>query len=193
MSSLKDEQNTQIGKLVSDYLKGDNRAFDSIVSLYLPSVYAFLFRFIGNRQDAEDISQESFIKAWDNIRRFKKGSSFKAWILEIARNSAIDLMRKRKDPSFSDIETGTDSFAEIIISDSPLPDELFSKSEDKARFDKLIMKLPLIYREIIALHYGEELSLQEISVLIAKPLNTVKSRNQRAIKMLAKELKNQIE
>jgi len=78
-------------QLIESYFDGDEAALAVLVNRYLKPVYNFAFRLTGNQADAEDVSQETFLKAWKNIKKFRADENFKAWILKIARNTAYDL------------------------------------------------------------------------------------------------------
>ena len=91
--------------LVLDYLNGDETALNIIIKRHLKLVYNFAYRLTGNAQNSEDISQETFIKIWKNIKRCDPKQEFKTWLLAIAKNTSIDWLRKRKDFVFSDFET----------------------------------------------------------------------------------------
>ena len=82
-------------EIIIQYLNGDKDAFTEIVNRYLKLIYNFTYRLVGNEKVAEDISQEVFLKAWKNIKKFDLEKNFKTWIFSIAKNTAIDYLRKR--------------------------------------------------------------------------------------------------
>lgn len=155
---------------------------EKIIRQYLRPVYNFAHRFSGNRQDAEDISQETFLKVWKNIKKYREGENFKTWLFAIARNTAIDHLRKKKALVFSDLEKdGEDSITETLAGAVSLEEEL----------PKYILKqLPADYKEIIILKYGNDFTFDEIAKILNKPLNTVKSQHRRALILLRKFLDN---
>ncbi len=183
----KDEQ------LVSDYLDGDENAFPVIVRRYLKSIYNFIYRLVGNVAEAEDITQSVFLRVWKNIKSFKREESFKTWIFSVARNAAIDWLRKKKNITFSDLERENDEepTEDTLIDPALLPDELLINFEDKRKLEKIINQLPLLYREVIFLHYNNDFTFEEIGKILNKPLNTVKSQHRRALIMLKKSLMHQ--
>ncbi len=87
--------------LVTDYLKGDKKALEILIGRYLKPIYNFLYRYTGDVAEAEDITQEAFVRAWKNIRKFDRNKKFKTWIFGIAKNAAIDFLRKKKPILFS--------------------------------------------------------------------------------------------
>jgi len=178
------------------YQNGQREAFKGLINRYTSPLYNFIAR-IADRNNASDIVQEIFIKVWKNINNFdSKKASFKTWIFTIARNTATDFLRKKKILSFSDIEknSGKDenafnkSFSENIPDENLLPDEVLQKLEDNELLNKTLKKLPPDYREVLILHYQEEMTFSEIGKIINKNLNTVKSQHRRAILELRKML-----
>lgn len=175
-------------QLITDYFSGDDDAFAAIVNRYLKPVYNFIYRLVGNAQDAEDITQETFVKVWTKLKKYRRGESFKAWLFAVARNSAMDFLRKKKSPVLSDFEdnNGRNVIAETLADTEPLPDEIAALAEDKDSLNKLLAGLSALQREVIVLHYGESLTFNEIGNILGKPLQTVKSWHWRALQALKK-------
>ncbi len=90
--------------LVVSYIEGDDSAFVTLMDRYLKLIYSFTFRMCKNTDNAEEITQETFLKVWKNIKKFKTNQKFKTWIYTIAKNTAIDYLRKRRDVLFSAFE-----------------------------------------------------------------------------------------
>ena len=170
-------------QLVFDYLNGDDNALNILINRYLKHIYNFVYRFSRNIQDTEDISQETFFKVWKNLDKFKQGGKFKTWLFTIARNTAFDLLRKKRNFVFSDFENsdGDNFFEENIPDPEPLQDELVSKIEEKKILDDALYKISPLYREVLILHYHEQFTFDEIGKILNKPLNTVKSQHRRGI------------
>lgn len=167
-------------ELARDSAKGDSEAFDILMKRYLAHVYNFLRRY-GGDTDAEDLTQETFFKAWKNIKRFKTGASFKTWLFTIARNTAFDKLRKKKPMLFSDAESDKGLSIEETIQNPELLEDIFSKAEDAELLEKELLTLSPDDRAILLLHYREEMTFEEIAVVLKKPMNTVKSRHRRAL------------
>ena len=177
-------------QLISDYLDGDERAISTLVDRYLVNIYNFVFQLSNDEQATEDITQESFIKAWKNIRGFKRGSSFQTWLFAITRNSAIDWLRSKKELAFSRFETteGSNLLLDTLADNQPLPDELLTRAED-ARFVQLLLAdLDPLYRDVINLRYSSNMTFEEIGEFLKRPLHTVKSQHRRAIIALKRSL-----
>ncbi|MBY0376498.1 RNA polymerase sigma factor [Patescibacteria group bacterium] len=169
---------------------GDEASFKILIDKYTPSIFNFANRFVG-RDRATDVTQEIFIKVWKNISKFDDTkASFKTWLFTIAKNTTTDFLRKRKEYVFSDIDgsgqTEEENFSEKIPDEALLPDEAMSKIQNKEFLEKIIEELRPSYREILMLHYQEEMTFDEIGKVLGKPLNTVKSQHQRAILELRK-------
>ena len=159
-------------------------SFNIIVNRYAKPVYLFVFRLVGNKEDTQDIVQETFIKAWKNISKFDYNLKFKSWIFSIAKNTAIDKLRKKKTINFSSLDINESDFESNIIDDELLPDEIFKKNESEKELKDALTQLSDNQRLIIHLHISEELTFDEISKVIDKPMNTIKSQYRRSISKL---------
>ncbi len=163
------------------YREGDTNALSVLIERHLPSIFGFLLRKIGNRENAEDITQETFLKAWKHIRTFAEGKSFKTWLFAIARNASIDYFRKKKTLSFGDFGVDAEEDFEHSLADTdPLPDALFDAGITAETVERGLRQLSKEHAEVLTLHYREELSLKEIADLLGVSVNTVKSRDRRA-------------
>jgi len=179
-------------EIIARYKEGDQEAFKGLINRYISPLYNFIAR-LTNRNDASDIVQETFIKVWKNLNRFDgRKASFKTWIFTIGRNTTTDFLRKKYSLLFSDIEKDNDedinSFAENIPDEQILPDIALEKLQDKEFLNDVLNKLKSSYREVLILHYQEEMTFDEIGKILNKPLNTVKSQYRRAIVELRKKL-----
>ncbi|MEK7641764.1 MAG: RNA polymerase sigma factor [Patescibacteria group bacterium] len=174
---ISDEQLAELSKT------GDDTAFEELVHRYVAPIYRFALHYTRNPEDAEDISQDAFYKAWKHIKRHAKGKPFKPWIFAIARNTALDFLKKRKVHAFSTLDGDeTDiSFAETLEDTEPLQPELFEREELSAQLTELMEILHPDHRSVLILHYRESLTFEEISDVLGKPMNTVKSWHRRAL------------
>ncbi|MES2203333.1 MAG: sigma-70 family RNA polymerase sigma factor [Patescibacteria group bacterium] len=178
-------------ELIAAYLAGDEGAFATLTGRHLAAAYSFALRFVGEQHEAEDIVQESFVKVWQNLKRYNKDSaSFKTWLMRIVRNTCVDHLRKRKHVPFSAFEDteGEGAFANVPT-DSPLADELFSKIEDVAELQRALGQLPAPYREVLLLYYGEDMTFEEVADALGASVNTVKSRHRRAMHRLRQHVR----
>jgi RNA polymerase sigma-70 factor (ECF subfamily) len=184
MLSNSDEQ------LVVSYLKGDEKALEILIKRYLKPIYSFAFRFVSSSQEAEDIAQEVFIKMWRNLKKFDKNKKFKSWIFSITKNTCLDVMKKKKTIPFSEFEEegGKNIFIETLTDSGLLPDELYERTDMMNELNLAVAKLPSKYRLVEQLHCIGQLTFKEISQILNKPLNTLKSQHRRALIRLKKIL-----
>lgn len=173
-------------QLVADYLTGDEKALELLVRRYLKPVYGFVYRYAGGAVDAEDITQEVFVKVWRNMKKFDREKSFKTWIFSIAKNTALDFLKKKKVIMFSEFENeaGENAILETLTDPAPLADELFARADLKATLARALERLSPKYRMALSLYYNNNLNFREIGESLGEPLNTVKSRHRRALAIL---------
>ncbi|TFJ92390.1 RNA polymerase sigma factor SigW [Lentibacillus salicampi] len=173
--------------------RGDQSAFEDIVSFYQNKIYQHCYRMLGNRHEAEDIGQETFIRAYVNIHSFDDKRKFSTWLYRIATNLTIDRIRKRKPDYYLDAEIrgtdGLDMYSQLAT-DHRLPEEEVQGMELQDYINQQISGLPPKYRSVIILRYLEEFSLQEISDILDIPLGTVKTRIHRGREALRKKLRH---
>lgn len=177
-------------ELIAAVLRDEEGAFDALLDRYLPGAYGFAYRLVGNRQDAEDVAQESFLKAWRALKRYDRKRKFSTWLLAIVRNTALDHLRKKKTIPFSTLSDNENDvpIEETLMDNTELPDETFEKLENKLLVDSLLEKLPVLYREVVVLRYQEDMDFKEIGEALGRPVETVKSQHHRALRTLRKHL-----
>lgn len=174
-------------QLVQDFLDGDDKAFERLTEKYLSPLYNFIFLFTHDQNVTEDLVQETFIKVWKHMARFDQKRSFKTWIFTIAKNTTFDYFKKKKSIPFSSfVDEEGKSTLEAIDEDMLLPDEVLEKAERTLDLEQALEKIPELYRALLTLAYREDFSLMEISEILHEPYNTIKSRHQRALKLLKK-------
>ncbi|MDE2213319.1 MAG: sigma-70 family RNA polymerase sigma factor [Patescibacteria group bacterium] len=175
--------------LIAAYLAGEEEAFTTLVDRHLSSVYDFAFRLCGNTHEAEDIAQETFLKAWHNLKKYRSQSArVRTWLFTIARNTTVDHLRRRRSTALSEFERddGSNYLTDTLPDTAPLPDEAFAEAENIEMLEEALEKLPVRAREVLILHFREELTFEEIGAILNEPLNTVKSRHRRALIALRK-------
>lgn len=179
-------------ELIEKILNEDEQAFSLLVKKYLKPIYNFLNQLIFDKSVLDDLTQETFIKVWKNIHRFDQNKKFKTWLFTIAKNTAYDYMKKKKTIPFSIFlnEEG-ESALENVPDNQILPDKLLESEDVQKNFAEKIEGLALDFQIILKLRYKEDFSLQEIADILNIPYNTVKSRHQRALATLRKELLSQ--
>jgi RNA polymerase sigma-70 factor (ECF subfamily) len=180
---LMDYHNTTDEKLVEACKKRDDAAFQELMRRHIRPIFNFVRQYVKTDEDVEDVVQDAFFKAWKHIRRFKAGKMFRPWLYTIARNTALDHLKKRRAAAFSELDNDdTDqSFADTLEDAGPLPPELFERAESVAMLEPYLDALHPDYRAVLIMRYHEELSFNEIAEIMGKPMNTVKSWHWRAL------------
>jgi RNA polymerase sigma-70 factor (ECF subfamily) len=191
MSIVKDNDSDLINQAKS----GDSRAYDKLLKKYKNSVYNLVLRMVRDQQEAEDLTQEAFIKAFHSITSFNEEYAFSTWLYKIATNNCIDYFRKRKLQTFSLDKPVQykDSEIQHEIPDPDLdPEVSIIASERSKLIREAINTLPEKYYRAIVLRHNEEKSYEEIAEILDLPLGTVKARIFRAREMLNKALKDRL-
>ncbi|MBD3223970.1 MAG: sigma-70 family RNA polymerase sigma factor [Caldithrix sp.] len=191
-NEVKSTQNeTSDEQLIARFQKGDNYAFDLLVKRYKDPLMNFIFRFLGDKNEAEDIVQETFLRLYKNKHYYKEIAKFSTWIYTIASNLAKTELRKRKRRKFFSIH----QFMQTE-KDYDIPDDSFSPDQQANTVitDKLIQqaidKLSPKFKQVIILRDIQEFSYEEIAEVVDIPLGTVKSRVNRARLKLQEYLKD---
>lgn len=173
-------------ELIKRFTQGDEIAFEKLVKRYLKPIYNFIFQIVRDKQTAEDLTQDTFLKAWKKFSYFNKNKNFRVWLFTIARNTAFDSIRKKRPFLFSFFSEGSKNKIEEIKDESSQPEKLIDEKISQNKLEKALEKVPEKYRAILILYYKEEFSIPEIAKILDKPYNTVKSQHLRAIKLLRK-------
>lgn len=177
-------------ELIKSYLKGDEKSLETLVSRYLKPIFGFAYRCVGDVQSAEDITQETFLKTWKNLKKFDENKSFKTWIFAIAKNTSFDYLKKKKPMLFSQLKNadGKDNFVENIKDKALMPNEIAEQNNLKNCLDFGIKKISEKYGLVLNLYYMENLNFREIAEKLGESINTIKSRHRRGLALLKNEL-----
>lgn len=174
---------------INDYIinakKGDQIAFTYLLDLYWNEVYGFMLKRTQNETDSEDITIETFSKAFDKIASYNNEYQFNTWLIAIGKNVHIDLLRKKKSAHFLDITDKEDLQAYNVADSSPSAEDELITEQNLSQLLQYIKELKPHYQEIIQLRYFQELSYQEIADHLDEPLSNVKIKLLRAKKLLA--------
>ncbi len=152
---------------VRDCLNGNSRAFEPLVARYEKVIYNVALRMVSDAQEAEDITQTTFVKAYENLRSFNPKYKFFSWIYRIAVNESLNALSQRKNH---------ERLSEEIAAEDQSPEESLRMREVQVNVQKCLMRLKLEYRVVIVLNYFEDLTYNEISYVLDIPEKTVKSR-----------------
>ncbi len=171
-------------------INGDTRAYSILVDRYKHMVFTLAARFLKNHEDAEEIAQDVFVKAYAALSTFKGDSKFSTWLYKIAYYRSLDILKKQKRGlQISSIDSDT----EYHLSSMENTLDNLEANERKLAIRSAINDLPHDDAVVITLHYFEELSLKEIAKIMSLEANTVKVRLYRSRKRLALLLKNKLE
>jgi RNA polymerase sigma-70 factor (ECF subfamily) len=179
-------------KLVEKAKSGDIKAFEKLIEDHQKKVFNIALRMIGDYDEASELAQEAFLKAYKSIKSFKGDSLFSTWIYKITTNVCLDEIRRKKKKKLisldEDIEHDGSEFKRQIKDHSPGPESLAENNELKRMVKESINLLPEDYKIVIVLRDIQGFSYEEISRIIKCPIGTVKSRINRARRALKKIL-----
>src|SRR5205085_7906342 len=163
---------------------GDVGAFEELVRRYDRNVFRIAQHITQNREDAEDVVQEAFLKAYQNLARFQENSKFYTWLVRIAVNEALMKLRRRRTGKLvsldEEIDTGEDTVTREVADWSPNPEQLYDQAEWKDILERTIQGLPASFRTVFVLRDVEGLSTEETAEALGLSVPAVKSRLLRA-------------
>jgi len=176
--------------LVRRTLAGDTACYDVLIHRYQRQVYSLLYRLVHNPTDAEDLLQETFIRAYSALGSFRKDASFLTWLYRIAANLSVDLMRSRKVHSAASLDEEVESGREPAATDRRgAPEDAAMREDVSETVHKAIMNLPERYRRAVLLRHVAGMSIEEIAELLSMPSGTVKTHLFRARELLRQQLR----
>lgn len=179
---------TEDADLIRRCLTGDQRACRDLVRRYQRPVFSVLMRVVKRAEDAEDLTQETFVRMFRALDRYDLERPFTAWLFTIATRLGIDHLRRRKvqTVSLTWSEPGSSGEERTMDVEDPglLPDEIASHAEEEKNAQDLIDSLPEHYRIVVVLRHQQDLSYEEIAEALGLPLGTVKARIHRARALL---------
>ncbi len=174
----------EIKEAIQRAKENDQKAFNYLLDQFWDVVYGFQLKRIENENDAEDITIQTFSKAFDKIGTYDTRYKFKTWLITISKNIHIDLLRKEKN-SIGQIVSNDDDTVYQVLDESPSPEDKLITEQHLAKLLRDIKKLKPHYQEVINLRYFQELSYKEISQELDESINNVKVKLLRAKKLLA--------
>jgi len=166
---------------------GDEGAFQGLVLRHAPAVYRLAYRMTGNAQDAEDVVQEAFLKAWKQLATFEDRARFGSWLHRIAANCAYDALRARSVRREGLAESSDEALA-ALAADAPLADRLVASSEMQRRLGAAMARLSTVERAAFVLRHFEEMSTREIGVALNLGESAAKQSVFRAVRKLREAL-----
>lgn len=165
--------------------QGNQKSFSFLLNYFWNQVYLFQIKRVKNEYEAEEITIETFSKAFDKLEQFDNQYAFSTWLISISKNIQIDRTRKKNAQLYTQLVENASSQINAIKDHNPTPEDLIIKKQRLEQLLLYIKKLKPPYQEIIQLFYFQELSYLEISDTLQEPLNNVKVRLLRARKLLA--------
>jgi len=157
---------------------GDRRAFAGLVRRHQDRMFGFLLRMLGTRDEAMDVTQDSFLKAWRALPDWRPEARFTTWLFQIARNAALDLLRHRQRIEFVSVDA--DPAHDMVEDYAPSPEKQFSDRQRIGLLQRAVDSLPVDQREILLLRELEDMSYAELALILGINEGTVKSRLARA-------------
>lgn len=175
----------EIKEAINKAKKNDQRAFNLLLNAFWDDVYGFQIKRIENENDAEDITIQTFSKAFDKIDTYNDEYKFKTWLITISKNIHIDLIRKEKNSISKTISKDSEDKLHQVLDDSLSPEDKLITEQNLAKLLRDIKKLKPHYQEVINLRYFQEFSYKEISKELNESISNVKVKLLRAKKLLA--------
>lgn len=181
-------------RLVALAREGHRGAFAELVELYKIKIFHLAYRMLGNRQEAEDVVQDTFLRMYEHLASYDRSRKFSTWLYRIATNLCIDRLRRRRavyslDADLSEGD-GMDGYS-VLRADGPGPEESLMLTERQRIVIEAIASLPDKYKTAVALRYFQDLSMQEISDILQIPVATVKTRIHRGREYLRRKLEKE--
>ncbi len=188
--------NRDEAKIIASVLAGNTQEFHDLIRPHERSVYAMALSLLHNQADAEDVTQEAFLKAFRNLTKFRGEAKFSTWLISITLNEARSRLRSGKAVKLESLDEppeGHEHISPALLRDwREIPSEALERKEVRQLLQQAIVELPLIYREIFVLRDVEELSVDESAVALGITVSSVKVRLHRARILLQKKLVPQL-
>ena len=175
----------EIEEAIERAKNNDQIAFNFLLHTFWSNVYGFQLKRTENENDAEDITIQTFAKAFDKIDTYNSSYKFNTWLITISKNLHIDMVRKRKSSLSTNLENEEDEAYFQVIDESPTAEDRLITEQNLAKLLRDIKKLKPHYQEVIQLRYFQELSYKEIAEKLSEPVNNVKVKLLRAKKLLS--------
>lgn len=173
--------------LVRRYLRGDGSAFEQLVERYTSALYNLAYRLTQDRGEAEQVVQESFMRALGALPRVRTDLPLKPWLLQITINLCRTLHKRQQPLTFSQLSDEDDRELELT-DQSPLPADWAELQETRELVRRAMAELPAPYRAVLTLRYNEDLTYEDIAQVLQLPINTVRTHLFRAKEQLRQRL-----
>jgi len=184
---VNDSQKTD-AELVDDFKHGDVRGFNELVRRYQQRVYWIARRMVNNHQDADDITQDVFVRVYESLRRFRGEASFYTWLYRIATNVSLNAVRKLKVREALSLE----DVSRPIVDDTGGPDELLHRKDMNAMLEQAIAKLPARQKLVFTMRYHEEMPYEEMAKILKRSVGGLKANYFHAVKKVQAYITNRL-
>ena len=188
-SEVKDKFKLSDEKLILRFQEGDINAYNELVKRYKDRLLNFIFRYFNNREQAEDVVQDTLIKLYTHASYYKNIAKFSTWIFTIAKNNALTELRKNKRKQTDSLWTDDGKVIDINSNDQTL-DRRVQNEIAVDQLNKFLDEIPENFRMAVVLRDFQELSYDEISKILEIPIGTIKSRINRGRIQLAEKMKH---
>jgi RNA polymerase sigma-70 factor (ECF subfamily) len=172
---------------------GDVEAVAALMERYQHRLYRYLLRIVRQPETAEDLFQQTWLRVMERIRNYDAQRSFEGWLFALAHNLAIDHLRRCQPESLDEPLPSSHARAELLAGSGPGALEQLLSDERAGWLADCLAGLPVVFREVLTLRFEEEMKLEEMAVVLALPLGTVKTRLHRALKQLRRTLERKEE
>lgn len=176
-------------ELVEIVRRENQERYAQIMERYQTRLFVYIYRLVGNKEEAEDLLQDVFVKVYKNLNSYDTSRKFSSWIYRIAHNEAVNFIKRKSLRRFISLETITstkDKLDSSSIEDGA--DKAWAKKEISKEVSDAINNLPFKYKQVLTLRYYSDQSYEEIAEILGKPVNTVGTLINRAKKKLSAEL-----
>jgi len=184
-------------RMIASILAGNAQLFHELIRPYERRVYAMALSFLRNEADAEDVTQEAFLKAFRNLPSFRGDAKFGTWLISIALNEARSRIRRRDAVKMESLDGPEDEEGHVspaqLTDWKEIPSEALERKEIRHLLHKAVTALPVIYREVFQLRDIEQMSVNEAAAALGITISSVKVRLHRARMMLQKHLAPQLQ
>ncbi|MFZ1802663.1 MAG: sigma-70 family RNA polymerase sigma factor [Nitrospira sp.] len=174
-------------QLVARSLKQDHEAFGQLIDRHASIIMNLAYRMVGNRAEAEDLAQESFLAAFKALSTFRADSKFSTWLYRIASNKCKDWLRAKR-PGMGQQDVDIDEVLDSHVAEEQTPERLLSQQQVALELEQAIQRLPPLYREAFVLKHVEGLSYEEMAEILGVNGDTLKMRVYKGRLQLSREL-----
>jgi len=173
--------------LVARSLKQDHEAFGHLIDRHATAIVNLAYRMVGNRAEAEDLAQETFLSAFKSLSTFRADSKFSTWLYRIATNKCKDWLRAKR-PGQGQQDVDIDELLDIDVAEDRTPERLLLQQQVAKELEQAIQRLPPLYREAFVLKHIEGLSYEEMQEILGVNGDTLKMRVYKGRLQLSREL-----